>query len=206
MGQRRIDILVLYVLLALALSGLALISVAAARTEVRQPVIHIPPPPDFELSVNADGTAVAFQGRVDFGLTAALRDLVVQHPGIRRMTLESHGGVISEARGVVTVLRAHNIATHVAGHCASACALIFAGGAARTLAEGGQIGLHGYALARGQQFGMIDPVVEMKRDLAIYRAQAMDESFIARLAALPQQPMWYPDRAELLAVGMLTTP
>lgn len=204
--DRRIDIQVLYALLALALSGLVLIGVAGARTDIRPPVVRIPPPPDFDLHVTADGTAIVFQGLVDFGLTAAMRDLVAQHPGITHMMLDSRGGYIAEARGVVTVLRAHGIATHVERHCASACALIFAGGTARTLAPDAQIGLHGYSIGRDRHFGMIDPEVEMQRDLAIYRAQGLEEGFIRRLASLPQAPMWYPDRAELVAARMLTQP
>jgi len=202
----RIDTQALYALLVLALSGLAMVSVGAARTDIRQPVVRAPTPPEFELSVNAAGTELRFQGRVDFGLTAAMRDIMLQHPGIRRMTLDSHGGFIAEARGVVTVLSAHRIATHVEGHCASACALIFAGGAARSMGPEARIGLHGYALGQNRRYGMIDPQAEMQRDLAIYRAQSIDEGFVTRLAALPQHPMWYPEREELHAAGFLTVP
>jgi len=202
----RIDIIALYVLLALAIAGLVLASVAAARTEIRPPLVRIPPPPDFDLQVSSDGTEIQFEGRVDFGLTAAMRELVAQHPTIKRMTLESRGGVISEARGAVTVLRAHGIATHVEAHCASACALIFAGGATRTLAPEAQLGLHGYSLAQDRHFGMIDPVAEMQRDLAIYRASGLENRFVAKLAELPQNPMWYPTRAELQAAGFVTHP
>lgn len=206
MRHERIDIYGLYLLLASALAGLLLFSVAAARTELREPVVRIPPPPDFDLHVTRDGTGIVFQGRVDFGLTAALRALVADNPDIRQLYLDSQGGVIAEARGVVTVLRAHGIATHVDGHCASACALIYAGGSARTLGPDGRIGLHGYAMQSDRNFGMIDPKVEMQRDLAIYRAQSMNESFIARLENLPRHPMWYPSRKELHAVGMVTSP
>ena len=206
MRHPDIDLHVLRGLLALALSGLVLVGVAMARTEAKPPALRIPPPPDFSLTASADGRAFEFAGLVDFGLTEALRRLVAAHPEIRQLRLESHGGYIAEARGVVTVLRAHGIATHVEGHCASACALIFAGGAERSLGPEGRLGLHGYALVRERHFGMIDPVAEMQRDLAIYRAQGLEERFVARLADLPQVPMWYPDRDLLLAAGMVTRP
>ena len=105
------------------------------------------------------------------------------------------------------MLQAHGIATHVDGHCASACALIFAGGKTRSVAPDGRIGLHGYALrADREYFGMIDPRKEMARDMAIYRAQQIAEPFIAKIAALPQTPMWYPDHAQLRAAGFVTVP
>jgi len=207
-GMRHpdIDLRVLQILLVLAIAGLALVGVAMARTEAKPRALRIPPPPDFELRVDADRAAFVFEGLVDFGLTDALRKLVAAQPEIRQIRLESHGGYIAEARGVVTVLRAQGIATHVEGHCASACALIFAGGVARSMGPEARLGLHGYALRRDGQFGMIDPVAEMQRDLAIYRAQGLEESFVARLADLPQVPMWYPSAAELRAAGMVTAP
>ena len=206
MQDRPIDIYVLRILLGLAVAGLAVVAIGMARTEALPKPYRIAPPPQFELSLSADGHAFEFSGLVDFGMTAALRTMVAAHPQIKRMVLDSGGGYIAEARGVVTVLREHQIDTHVEGHCASACALIFAGGSARSLAPQARIGLHGYALHRDNHFGMIDPAVEMQRDLAIYRAQSIDESFVERLGTLPQNPMWYPDHAELRSVGLVTIP
>lgn len=206
MRHRNIDVQVLFGLLAVSLSGLLVVGVAMARTEAQPKPYRIPPPPQFELRLGASGDQFEFSGLVDFGLTEALRGIVTEYPGVKRIVLESKGGYISEARGAVTVLRAEGIATHVEHHCASACALIFAGGQTRTLDPSAQLGLHGYALLSGRQFGMIDPVAEMQRDLAIYRAQGLEESFIARLAELPQSPMWYPSHADLRAAGFVTGP
>lgn len=206
MRRPDIHLHVLQGLLALSLAGLLLVGVAMARTEIRPKPYRIPPPPDFSLQLSADGTGFEFRGVVDFGLTDALRALVAEHPDVKRITLESAGGYISEARGAVTVLRAGTIATHVEGHCASACALIFVGGAARSLSPEARVGLHGYALQRERHFGMIDPVVEMQRDLAIFRSQGVAEGFIARLPDLPQTPMWYPPHEELRAAGLVTHP
>ncbi len=204
MQQRPIDLYVLRGLLGLAIGVLGIVGISMASIEARPPPARIPPPPDFTLGISEDGRAFAFAGRVDFGLTAALRALVAEHPQIRRMILDSNGGYIAEARGVVTVLRAHAIATHVEGHCASACALIFTGGAQRTLAPDARLGLHGYDIRNDRHYGMIDPRAEMQRDLAIYRAQSVSEDFVAKLTDLPRSPMWYPDHDELAAAGMVT--
>lgn len=203
----RIDELVLRVLLAGALSGLALIGVALARTDPAVPPPPRPlPPPDFALDLSADGRTLAFSGTVDFGLTEALRRLLAANPQIRRMTLESNGGSVYEARGAVSVIRAHGLATHVTGHCASACALIFVGGQGRSMGAQAQLGFHGYFIPAHRAYGMIDPVRELERDMAIFRDQSVSEAFIAQLSALPRAPMWYPERGELRAAGLLTAP
>lgn len=200
-----LDLRVLQLLLVLALTGLGLVGAAMVRTEAKPRPLHIPPPPDFELRLSADGQELHFSGVVDFGLTEALRGLIVRHPEIRRVVLASQGGYVAEARGAVSVLRAHGLDTHVEGHCASACVLIFAGGGSRTLTPTARLGLHGYSL-RGddRHMGMIDPVAEMQRDLAIFRAGSVSEGFVKTLSALPQHPMWYPDHAELRAAGLVT--
>lgn len=204
MRHRNIDLYGLYVLGGLACLGLALVGAAMLRTEVTPRALRVVPPPDFTLALREDGAAFVLEGRIDFGLTAAFRALVAAHPEVRRLDLSSQGGYVAEARGVVTVLRANGIGTHVEGHCASACALIFAGGGARSLGPEGRLGLHGYALARDQNFGLIDPVREMARDLDIFRAQGVTESFVTALATLPQHPMWYPSHDELRAAGVIT--
>lgn len=204
--QPPIDVIVLRGLLAVALAGLAVVGVGMAMTDSTR-VLRTMPPPDYDLALAEDGTSFRFSGLVDFGLTRDLRALARDHPQVKRIILDSHGGYIAEARGAVTVLQAQEIATHVEGHCASACALIFAGGAARSLAPDARIGLHGYALRPGNMyFGMIDPRREMARDMAIYRAQDIAEPFVEKLSLLPQAPMWYPDHAELRAAGFVTRP
>lgn len=201
-----IDVIVLRGLLAVALTGLAVVGVGMAMIDSTR-VLRSMPAPDYTLNLSEDGISFRFSGLVDFGLTQDLRALAQGHPDVKRLVLESQGGYIAEARGAVTVLQAQNIATHVEGYCASACALIFAGGTRRSLAPEARIGLHGYALRPGNMyFGMIDPRREMARDMAIYRAQEIAEPFVRKLATLPEAPMWYPDHAELRAVGFVTAP
>lgn len=203
-ARSPLDVLVLKGLLSMALGGLATVGLAMATTD-SSPVLHTPPPPDYALAVSDDGASFEFSGVVDFGLTRDLRALSLEYPTVKRLVLDSGGGYIAEARGAVTVLQARGIATHVDGHCASACALIFAGGAARSVAPGARIGLHGYALRPGNMYyGTIDPRVEMGRDMNIYRAQDIAEDFVVKLSGLPQAPMWYPDHAELRQAGFVT--
>jgi len=203
---RPIDETVLLALLGCALGALGIVGFALAWTEPLRPVPIVFPPPDFTLQLSADGHDLAFAGTVDFGLTEALERSLSVHPGVQRIRLESGGGSIAEARGAVRVIREHGLATHVDGHCASACALIFVGGIRRSMGPAARVGFHGYSVPMHNSYGMIDPKAEMLRDMAIYRAQAVAEPFIAILSELPRVPMWYPDRTELHSAGVLTAP
>ena len=203
---RPIDETVLLALLGCALGALGIIGFALARTEPLRPAPIVIPPPDFTLQLSTDGRDLTFAGTVDFGLTEALGRMLGAHPGVQRILLESGGGSIAEARGAVRVIREHALATHVDGHCASACALIFVGGIRRSMGSTARVGFHGYSVPMHNSYGMIDPQAEMLRDMAIYRAQAVAEPFIAILSSLPRVPMWYPEPAELRSAGVLTAP
>lgn len=199
-----IDVIVLRGLLAVALCGLGMVGIGMDMTDSTR-VLRTPPPPDYALGLSEDRSSFEFTGLVDFGLTRDLRQLADTHPNVKRLVLESRGGYIAEDRGVVTVLQAKGIATHVEGHCASACALMFVGGATRSVTPDALIGLNGYNLRPDNMYyGMIDPRREMARDRAIYREQKFAEPLVRKLAILPQAPMWYPDHGELRRAGFLT--
>lgn len=203
-SRRPVDETVLLCLLGLALVALSGIGLALALAPAHKPPQIDAPVPGFTLELAADGQSLLLTGSVDHGLTAALRNLLAHHPQITRITLESNGGNIYEARGAVNAVRAHGLNTHVAGHCASACALIFIAGQERELAPGAQLGFHGYAIAAADSYGLIDPAAELQRDLAVFRAQAVDAGFVEILGGLPVAPIWYPDPSDLHAAGVLT--
>ena len=87
----------------------------------------------------------------------------------------------------------------------SACALIFVGGAQRTLDPDARLGLHGYAMRHDRHFGMIDPKAE---DAARFSPSTARRGS-PRISSpdwpiCRHHPMWYPDHAELEAAGVIT--
>ena len=46
-------------------------------------------------------------------------------------------------------------------------------------------------------------LAEQARDMALFRASGVSEAFIERVTATPASDMWYPDRAVLVASGVV---
>jgi len=120
----------LYGLAGAALAGFAalLFAVLAPRQEAAAPLAAAEPPA-FTLTLADDGRSARLEGRIDFGVTAALTALLEETEGLRLLRLGGPGGRIAEARGLVRLVERHGLDTAAVGDCASACALVFASGA-----------------------------------------------------------------------------
>lgn len=200
---RQIDEIVMGLLLAGALAGLAVMVVIALRTETVQPPRIVIPPPAFSLALSEDGGSVHVSGPIDPGITAALEALLTGAPGVRALVLESDGGRIAEARGLIRLVREHGLATRVERDCLSACALVFAAAQDRALESAGRLGFHSYALRSQTPIRVIDVAAEQRRDLEGLRAAGVSAEFVDRIAETPPQEMWFPTRTELRSAGIL---
>jgi hypothetical protein len=182
-----------------------LVLIAAASAAVSGTAARTQPPKAYTLTLSEDRSRVDLRGRIDFGVTAELRALLEREPGIRTLRLQSPGGRIAEARGLVTVVWRYALATAARGDCASACTLVFVAGHSRRLDPGARLGFHGYDL-RSPVFGLIDPAAEMRRDGVIFRVGGVDAAFLDRAMAVPHRTMWFPDRKALIAAGVIDRP
>jgi hypothetical protein len=153
----------------------------------------------YRLELAADGQSVQLSGRIDFGITDALGELLSQASGVRTIRLESSGGHVPEARGLAVVIRAAGLDTATDGFCASACTVAFVSGRTRYLAAGGRLGFHSYRLrGAGLAALFLDPEAQLHQDLEAFRMRGVSEAFTARVAATPHEEMWFPSHEELL--------
>lgn len=145
---------------------------------------------------------VRLEGRIDFGVTRGLRNLLERHPSITYLELDSVGGRVAEARGLVGLVESFDLTTTVVDECSSACTLVFMSGARRLLEPGARLGFHRYGLHSPLVGHFLDPVEEQDRDMRLFRRHGVDEAFLARIAATPHSEMWFPTATELLAAGI----
>ena len=90
------------------------------------------------------GTQVTMTGEIVDGDSKKF-DKTIGTKLVRSMVLESKGGDVIEALDIGEKLRGRLVDTAVApnSYCASACALIWAAGTRRSIADGGRVGFHG---------------------------------------------------------------
>ncbi len=161
------------------------------------------PPAAYRLALADDGSSVRLEGLIEFGITRDLEDLLESAAGVRLVSLESMGGRVAEARGLIRVIERFDLMTLARGDCASACALAFMAGRQRYLDEGARLGFHRYGLGGRMARIFLDPQREQAKDMAVFRRHAVDEALLARIDATPHDQMWFPESRELLAAGVV---
>lgn len=154
-----------------------------------------------QLRVLNDGAELEFSGPIGFGVTEEVEKLLDAHPTIGVVHLNSNGGRVEEAKKLAELIEARGLTTYTSTECASACTLAFLGGARRVLGEGARLGFHGFDFPGSTSLNRTQWAQEganwmMSRGVqGAFAMQAMEEGHTS---------MWYPERAELLASGVVT--
>jgi hypothetical protein len=146
------------------------------------------------------GDMLLFSGPIDGDSPAAFERLL-ESAQPRRVRLNSDGGLVAPSRAMAAMIRARGLDTEVAGHCASACTIIFFAGHRRTLSGGGVLGFHGYSSTAGTQ----ELVLEQEdSDRQVFVAGGVAPGFVDRMFAVPPEQVWFPTRAEVQAAGFVS--
>lgn len=173
-----------------------------SQQDPRQPN-HGDSTPGYVLELSTDNTVVELNGVIDFGVTRELTQLLEKHESISVIVLDSHGGLVSEARGLAKLITRHDLTTYSEGVCSSACTHAYVSGKRRILGPGARLGFHSYRLDSPYVWIFMDPVEEQRGDLAFYHSRNIDSSFLERVLDTPHSTMWFPSHEELLAAGVV---
>ncbi len=158
-------------------------------------------PPEYTFKLVNQGTIVHLTGPVQPGITRRFSEFIEQHPNIAGVILDSDGGQISEGRGLARVIRENGLNTYSLDRCMSACTTAFAAGVRRTLGVNARLGFHQY-----QTFTIhpnFDLAEEQAKDLDLFRAQGIAESFLQKIFSHPPEDMWWPEHEELLEANFI---
>jgi hypothetical protein len=107
------------------------------------------------MTMTVSGDQLILTGRVVPEDAAQFRTLVETHPNVKTVVLWNSPGDSAAANdAITTMIEARNLDTVVAGHCVSACAMIFLSGANRAFGDleplaTTSLGFHG-SYARGE--------------------------------------------------------
>lgn len=166
------------------------------------------PGESFTLTFSRDHRELVFAGGVNEGAAQALDQAVMSQLGVvRTVVLDSPGGWMGEGRRMAEVIRAHNLNTHVAQECMSACTLALLAGHERTADEGARVGFH-QARAIGEDR---QPATRRRasggsrrEEEALYVQAGVSPAFARQVVNVPFAQMWVPTRQQLLDAQVLT--
>lgn len=202
---------VLYGIAAIVMAALFVLVLAALRAAAPEapPAVETraaAPAAPYRLSLADDGRSVHLDGLIEFGVTAALTALLETAGDVRVLHLESDGGRVAEARGLIRVIERFDLATSARGDCLSACTLALMGGRQRVLEPGARLGFHRYGQRSPMVDLFLDSAAEQDRDMAFFRRHGVAEAFLDRVSATPHESMWFPTVEELLEAGVVERP
>lgn len=154
-------------------------------------------PPILPLPVE-DATAL-IAGDIDY--VALARFEATPAASFATLRLDSPGGLVFAARALAQRVAARGLATEVDGDCLSACTLVFLAADRRRLGPAGRLGFHAYALLG--HLTSLDVGAEEAKDRGYLLNRGVAPGFVARVMQTPAGKMWFPDRATLVAAGVL---
>jgi hypothetical protein len=196
--------LYLGVIAAIAMMGFQILDVVATRyfIEPRAKTIF----GDDDFSVRLKGDTIRLGGEVNYLMYQALLIILSEQPKVTTVSLESNGGIVFAGRSIGKMIKDRGLTTRVETYCYSVCTLVFAAGKKRVLAQGAEVGFHGYSFDMPYRFQTVDPKEEQKKDQAYLSGRGIDTGFLQRAFATDAKSLWKPTRAELYAAGFITEP
>jgi hypothetical protein len=154
----------------------------------------------YSYRLNPDGSALVFNGHVTYGVADQLKRKLRLQPAVRRLILNSGGGLTDEASAAAVIIRDAQLDTVVESSCESACTLMFLAGTHRTLAPPGKLGFH--------RFVTQNPLAA-RGDIAScgeYARYGVSKEFCAKVDTFIPPAIWYPTREELVAAHVISAP
>jgi hypothetical protein len=184
-GSASLAFMVLLLLLSMASNAPALFLTAIGHDPMGSGTVHL----------TADGE-LELKGAFSAGVAAQAQALLVSHPAVKTLHLNSPGGWVREGVLLATVVQSHHLATDSNTGCYSACIIAYLSGSPRRLHPEARLGFHSSSGLGTDAFYLHaanDEVAQRLRNLGVA------ETFIDRALTTPASALWTPDPAELVA-------
>jgi hypothetical protein len=152
----------------------------------------------YSFRLTPDGAGLVFDGNVTYGVADQLRRELRLQPAVRRLILNSGGGLTDEASAAAIIIDNAQIDTVVENSCESACILMFLAGTHRTLVPPGKLGFH--------RFVTLNPLAASGgiASCGEYARYAVSMEFCRKVDTVVPPAMWYPTQEELSAAHVIS--
>jgi hypothetical protein len=155
-----------------------------------------------ESAVVKNSKTLQLTGYLGAGSFEVVKKSLKAHPEIEVVKIESLGGRHVEAVKIAQLLQEMKINTRVEKLCESACTVVFLAGTVRSATPRTLFGFHS-ATVTGDPSAAYDVQATLLMS-ETYRQFGVPEEFIAKVAKVPPDDMYYPTISELQRVGIVS--
>ncbi|TNC80217.1 MAG: hypothetical protein C9356_14920 [Oleiphilus sp.] len=158
---------------------------------------------DYSLELTSDSRLIHLNGGLAFGVSSDVRAMLLRHPEVEGIILNSIGGRIYEGRELAQLIAQRQLNTYTTEGCYSACGTAFISGTQRFLARGANLGFHQYQSGLLSNPAHVDLSFEQEKDRAVFHKQGVTKEFIDRMFQTSHDDMWIPSVNQLLKSGVV---
>jgi hypothetical protein len=158
--------------------------------------------PPATIRVIDGNTRLLIEGQLQLGSAMGFLKAIEADSSIDTISLDSAGGLITEATNIADTISVRHLNTYIAHECSSACTLVFLAGSTRCLSSSARIGFHSWRLGATQPD--VFPSQLSAQESVLYLKAGLPPSFVERIMATPSTKMWYPTRPELAEARVVT--
>lgn len=145
------------------------------------------------------GQTLKLSGVFGNGSYNAVKKSLDANPGIKKIYLDSNGGLYKEVSLIAESILTKRIDTYVEDKCLSFCTIVFLSGYNRYGTPAARFGFHAPSIKGASQFDDEFNINSKK----LYSKLRVPQEFINRIYSTPNSDMWYPSYEELIDAGIV---
>jgi hypothetical protein len=159
---------------------------------------------DYAISVDESGGTIRLDGLLGPGVAARFERTLAQHPGVRRLVIDSYGGLVDQSLDLASSIDARRLDVEVDGHCASACLVPFLAGAKRYAGPEALFGFHSPGAVEGASAWLRFGAEKQSRSYTEFlRSHGLPQKYLDLVRDTPAESIARIGAAELAEAGVL---
>ena len=152
-----------------------------------------------KVDVLDEGQTLKLSGMFGNGSYNVVKKSLDTNPEIKKIYLDSNGGLYKEVSLIAESILTRRIDTYVEDKCLSFCTIVFLAGYNRYGTPTARFGFHAPSVKGASQFDN-EANADSKK---LYSKLRVPQEFINRIYSTPNSDMWYPSYQELVEVGIV---
>lgn len=158
---------------------------------------------NYRVELINDGSLIHLQGRLGFGISKQVKQLIFKNPNVKGIILDSIGGYIYEGRELSKIILFKGLDTYTIKGCYSACGTAFISGNKRYICRGANLAFHQYHSVYKNIKPYVDMTSEQQKDIIIFQRQGINKDFIDKIFGAEKDDLWYPTIDEMIDAGVI---